>query len=164
MSEIDPTYKPMPKGMHFKSALGKIFLGAWDCAEDRTLTITKAELAQLPGVPGRIKGGQKPVLSFKGTDKKLIVNVTIGTTIAGIVKSSKPSEWVGHRITLYAAWDRGGGGGQVECVRVRPKAPTGPDTGVPVLPVDEAMIARQSVAAGEELSREEEPIDPDDGP
>lgn len=151
MGDQEPSFRTMPEGMHYKSAMGKRFLGAWDALEDRTLTIIKAELADLPGIPGMgVKSNTATALSFHGTKKKLLVNATIGETIARIAGTPKPLEWAKKkvRITIYATTDRGQGGKQVECVRVRPTAPKGPDTGVPNLPIDEAMIARQAEAMG----------------
>jgi hypothetical protein len=147
MSEVK--FSKLDPSMHYKSAMGKQFIGFWDVMEDRVLTITKAELVDLPGIPNLgIKPGKASVLSFAGTDKKLIVNASIGSSISKMYKDPRPVSWVGKKITLFSSWDRGQGGKQVQCARVRETIPSGPDTGIPKLPVDEQGIERQAVALG----------------
>jgi hypothetical protein len=161
VSEQEPSYIDVKKPTHWKSAMGKNFIGAWDCLEDRVVTITRVQIADLPGTPS-IKANKRPALSFDKTDKKLLVNATIGDTIARLY-GPNVLDWIGKRITLFATTDRGQGGKSVECVRVRPAVPKGPDTGVPKLPVDEEMRKRQADALGQTYEGPDED-DPDKGP
>ena len=121
------------------------YLGAWDFPQDRIGTIVKVEGVTLPG-NGVIKANHKPILHLKGTEKKLIVNATIGKTIAGMY-GPNTDDWVGKRITLYATTCNSKGGQVVDCVRVRPTVPKTAGAPIPSQPVDEAMRAKQLAAA-----------------
>jgi hypothetical protein len=64
-----------------------------------TLTITAVKLDELEGTKGKqVKG----IISFKETDKALALNRTNGICIKAM-HGKKVQEWVGKRITLYAA-------------------------------------------------------------
>jgi len=131
---------------HYRTMMDRDSLGAWDLPTDKTATIERVEAAQLPGA-GKIKASRKPIIHFKGTPKVLIVNSTIGKTIAGMYGNDTDG-WVGKRITLYGTTCRGADGSTVECIRVRPKIPTAPGAPIPSQPVDEEMRERQRRAAG----------------
>lgn len=126
--------------------MDKEFLGAWDVPKDTTVTIVGTKQAKLEGNGTTIKAGKRPVLSFKNTEKKLIVNATIGKAIQGMYGADTDA-WVGKKITLYATQCKAQAGGMVDCVRVRPMIPKGPATGVVSQPVDEEMRAKQIEAA-----------------
>jgi hypothetical protein len=136
---------------HWRSMLDKEYLGAWDLPHDVTVLIESVQKTRLDGT-GQIKANSRPVLTFRGTEKKLIVNATIGATVTNIVGSPMTEDWVGKRITLYATQCASKGGAMVDCVRVRPMAPKAKDKteGITSQPVDEAMRAKQNAAMGRE--------------
>lgn len=131
-------------GTDYRSLYGKEWIGAWDIPDgkDVTLTITGVTGGELTSAGGR--KSKKPVLSVRGTPKKLALNATNGKTIASLY-GKHIEEWVGKRITIYKSTTRDpSGDGEVECVRVRPKVPAGkpqaqddapppPDTATPGL-------------------------------
>lgn len=137
---------------HWKSFLEKEYIGCWDLERDVTVEITAVTKARLEGTAS-IKANSRPVLSFKGTDKKLIVNSTIGTCIQGMY-GPQIQDWIGKRVTLYPTTCAAKGGAQVECVRVRPTVPKGKAEALEGKPVDEAMRARQAAAMGREPGEE----------
>lgn len=140
---------------HWRSMMDREYLGAWDLPTERTAEIVDVRGVKLPGA-GEIKANRKPVLTFKNTEKKLIVGATIGKTIAGMY-GPNVEDWKGKRITLYATTTRSKGGETVECVRVRPTIPTAPARGIESHPVDEAMRERQMRGAGELPSAQPKP-------
>jgi hypothetical protein len=134
---------------HWKSFLDKEYLGCWDLPQDRTAEIVKVEAVKLEGVPSEgIKASRRPVIHFKGTTKKLIVNATIGKTIAGMY-GPDVNQWLGKKITLYGTTTKSKGGGMVECVRVRPTVPKVEAAPIESQPVDEEMRKRQQEGAKE---------------
>jgi hypothetical protein len=133
------------------------FFGAWDFLDEEMRPVKRvAEILAVNAVTleeknvngAKIKANRKPVLSFKNTPKKLIVNATIGAAIAGMY-GNDVRQWPGKRILLYGTTTRGARGGTVECVRVAPTPPKGSATPIESRPVDEAMRARQMREAGE---------------
>ena len=137
---------------HWKSFFDKEYIGCWDLERDVTVEITAVTKAKLEGTP-IVKANSRPVLSFKGTDKKLIVNSTIGSCIQGMY-GPQIQDWIGKRVTLYPTTCAAKGGAQVECVRVRPMVPKGKAEALEGKPVDEAMRARQNAAMGREPGEE----------
>lgn len=137
---------------HWRSMMDRDYLGAWDVPTDKTATIERVDEVRLPGA-GEIKANRKPVLSFKGTAKRLIVGATIGKVIAAMYGDDTDA-WVGKRITLYATKTRSKGGEQVDCVRVRPMIPKAPGAPIPSQPVDEAMREQQIRGAGDAPTNE----------
>lgn len=74
-----------------------------------TLTVTAVKLDELEGNTGKkIKG----LISFKETDKALVLNRTNGICIREMF-GRKPPEWVGKRITLFVGIWNG-----EDCIRV----------------------------------------------
>lgn len=133
---------------HWKSLTDTPYLGAWDFPQERTGTIVKVEGVKLPGT-GKIKANRKPVLHFKGSEKPLVVNATIGKTIAAMY-GPDIEKWVGKRITMYATTCRAAdGSGDVDCVRVRPMVPKGVGSPIESQPVDSAMRDRQIANASQ---------------
>ena len=138
---------------HWRTMMDQNYLGAWDFPQDRVGIIERVEGVKLPGA-GEIKENRKPVLSIRGATKKLIVNATIGKTIAGMY-GPNTDDWVGKRITMYATTTKAKGRGTVDCVRVRPVIPTGPGEAISSMPVNEDMRARQIAGVeGTESARE----------
>lgn len=61
-----------------------------------TLTMDHVELQELQGDRGK---ETKPILSFRKTDKKMVVNSTNWNTISSLY-GEESDNWVGQRITL----------------------------------------------------------------
>ena len=115
-------------GTDYRALYGKDYVGAWDIPDgkDVTLTITAVKGGELTSVGGR--KSKKPLLSFKGTEKKLAVNSTNGKTIASMY-GKFIEDWVGKKIAIYKSTTRSPeGDGEVDCVRVRPRVPAGAGT------------------------------------
>lgn len=92
--------------------------------KDVTLTITKVFIDTL-----KMKGGaseQKPVLTFGGTEKKLVLNKTNAASIA-VMYGDKAESWVGKRVTFYPSKTQCGRD-MVDCIRVREKVPAAATT------------------------------------
>ena len=106
----------------YRSLYGKEYLGSWDLKEDDvTVTIVACTGGELTSVGGR--KNKKPILSIKGTDKKLAINATNGKTIASMY-GRHVEDWAGKRITLYKSSTRNPDGtGDVDCIRIRPTIP-----------------------------------------
>ena len=107
----------------YRSLYGKEWLGSWDLqADDVTVTIVSCAGGELTSVGGR--KSKKPVLTIKGTEKKIALNATNGKTIASMY-GKHVEDWAGKRITLYKSSTRNpDGSGDVECIRIRPTIPT----------------------------------------
>lgn len=86
---------------------------------DVTLTIATVQFEDLQMQGG--KKERKPVLSFNGTKKKLVVNKTNADSIAQMY-GTKADEWPGKRITLYPTMTMVGRK-QEPCIRVRETVP-----------------------------------------
>lgn len=107
----------------YRSLYGKEWVGSWDIPDgkDITVTITDVTGGELTSVGGR--KSKKPVLTLKGTTKKLAINATNGKTIATMY-GKHIEGWIGKKITLYKSTTRDpSGDGETECVRVRPRVP-----------------------------------------
>jgi hypothetical protein len=120
----------------YRAMYGKDYVGAWDIPDgkDVTLTITAVKGGELTSIGGR--KSKKPLLSFKGTEKKLALNATNGKTIASMY-GKFVEEWVGKKIAIYKSTTRSPeGDGEVDCVRVRPRVPAGAGA---TLPPDPAL-------------------------
>lgn len=121
------------------------YLGAWDLqGRDVTVEIAKVEAAELFITSANAKK-KKPVVSFKGTPKKLVLNKVNSDTVAKMYGYDTKA-WIGKKITLYPTTARCGRE-TVDAIRVRPKAPSGPAQAVESQPVDREMRDRQNRAA-----------------
>lgn len=89
---------------------------------DVTVEIEAVKGGELVGEGGR--KAKKPIVKFKGKDKPLALNKTNGKIIAGMY-GSDTTKWTGKSITLYPTTTNFGGETK-DCIRVRPKVPTGP--------------------------------------
>lgn len=108
----------------YRSFYDKDYLGAWSIPDSGELivTIVKCVQGELNN-PGTKKTTKKPVVFVRETDKGFALNATNGKTIAGLY-GNQVEGWPGKRITLYKSMTRNpAGGDDVECLRVRPKAP-----------------------------------------
>lgn len=89
---------------------------------DVTVTITKVEKESL-----KMKGGiseVKPVLSFKESPRKLVLNRTNADSIAHLY-GTEAEDWVGKRIIIYPTTTQCGRE-NVDCIRVRERIPAEP--------------------------------------
>ena len=104
----------------YRSMYGGKYVGAWDLEGKGEVTVT---IASVRGEELTNKGGKdkRPVLTFKETEKSLVLNKGNGKTIATLY-GTKVSAWVGKRITLYATKTQLGGD-TVDAIRVRPQIP-----------------------------------------
>lgn len=104
----------------------KEFLYAYDLeGRDVTVTIERVVAGTLTGTGG--KSSKKPVVYFKGSKKGLGLCITNARTIASLCGGFDSEQWVGKRITLYPTTTTFGSQ-VVDCIRIRPKAPTGKAT------------------------------------
>ncbi len=84
-----------------------------------TLRITAASYDTLKAPDGREQS--KTVLSFRGTDRRLPLNLTNWDAIASITGCGDTDDWFGHSIELYATVTALGGK-TVPCIRIRAPA------------------------------------------
>lgn len=114
-------------GTHFLSMFDRDYLGHFDLqGRDATVTISRVVGGELTAMGGR--KSKKPIVYFEGKEKGLICNKTNSKTIASMY-GNYVEEWVGKKITLYVSTTRNpDGGGDVECIRIRPLAAKGAQT------------------------------------
>jgi len=107
---------------HWKSMMDRDFIFAFDLdGRDVTVTISKVTAGQLTGEGGR--KSKKPLCYFEGKEKALALNSTNCKVIAALY-GNDVEKWVGKRVTLYPTQTEMGGK-TVDCIRVRPKMPSG---------------------------------------
>jgi hypothetical protein len=95
-----------------------LYLSAFDLnGKDLTLTIIGISKEELRMQRGGSK--VKPVMTFKETDKKVVLNKTNAESIATF-HGTKAEEWVGRTVTFYATKCLVGRD-TVDCLRVREK-------------------------------------------
>jgi len=106
---------------------------AWDLGDaDRVVTILKVTAGIIED-PSRQKKDRLPILHLKGWPKPLGLNKTNANTV-GSMYGNMTEAWVGKRITLYVTKTRDPrGGGEVDCIRIRPKPPEKPGEPAPNL-------------------------------
>ena len=112
--------------------------------KDVTLTIKAVRIENLRMVDGGTE--DKPILEFKKTDKKLVLNKTNAVTIAGMY-GNKAEKWVGKSITLFPT-ECQAFGKTVDCIRIRsskPKSKPAPASS----PGEDAKSEPVPVSAGE---------------
>lgn len=86
------------KKTHWRAIAGKEYLVGEELnSKEVALTIEKAVVETLQNQKGT---EEKPVLSFVGTDRKLVLNVTNMKTISKVLGSPYVEEWAGQKITL----------------------------------------------------------------
>ncbi len=112
---------------------------AWDLGgEDRVVTIVKC-VAGVVEDPRKKKKDRKPILTLKGWPKPLALNKTNAHVVAAMY-GKMTEAWAGKRLTLYVTQTRDpNGGGDVDCIRIRPTIPQSPGVPAPSVapPVDE---------------------------
>lgn len=113
---------------HFMLLFPNDYIGAHDLmGKDVTKTIARVLVEDLRCQSGKVE--RKPVLVFKDSKKKLVLNKTNARTIAGI-HGPDTERWAGKRVTMYPTTTKLGRD-TVDCVRVRSKAPAGPPSEIP---------------------------------
>lgn len=97
------------------------FLHAWDLppGKDITATIEKVEGGEL--VSEGKKKSRKPVITFKGKQKKLALNKT-NTNLLIRQLGRDYSKWPGRLMTMYGTTCDAFGDKHMPCIRVRPRA------------------------------------------
>ncbi len=101
---------------HWRILAGKEYLvGEMLDGKELTLTIKNVETEELQSERGLEK---KPVITFEGTNQKLVANNTNLKIIAENLKTPYVNEWVGQKITLTAVKGRFFGKEQ-EAIRVK---------------------------------------------
>ncbi len=127
---------------HWKSYMDRDFIFAFDLAgKDVDVEIAKVNAGELVSTGGRKT--KKPVAFFKGKEKGLALNSTNCKTIASLY-GNDTTNWIGKRITLYPTTTQMGGE-TVECIRVRPRAPSGSKTAQPGTTTDVADQIREEM-------------------
>lgn len=96
------------------------YLKAMDVEGDKTLVIASVEMHEFKTREGSDE--IKPLVTFQGQEKGLILNKTNTKLIERALKSDDTDDWVGKPITLYSA-EVEFGGDIVDSIRVRSKAP-----------------------------------------
>lgn len=108
----------------YRSMYDRDYIGHFDLVggNDLTLTIKRVVGGELTAMGGR--KSKKPIVHFKEDGiKPLICNKTNAKTIAAMY-GNMVEEWASKRITLFVSMTRNpDGGGEVECIRVRPSIP-----------------------------------------
>ncbi len=109
-------------GTDFRTLFDRDYIGAFDLqGREVVVTIRKVVGGELTAQGGR--KSRKPILYFVGKEKGMICNKTNAKAIAGMYGNFTEA-WVDKRITLYVGMTRDpSGGGEVECIRVRPTVP-----------------------------------------
>ena len=105
----------------YRSMYDRDYIGHWDLGgKDVTVTISGVKGGELTAIGGR--KSKKPILAFEGKEKGFVCNKTNAKTIASMY-GNVTEGWVGKKITLFVSMTRSpDGGGDVECIRVRPAA------------------------------------------
>jgi|SRR5579862_5805356 len=118
----------------YRTLFDDVWLRAWDLGgKDWTLEIRKVEAGVLENHRQQ-KKERKPVVHFKGARKPLALNRTNAKTIAALY-GKDTVHWIGKRVTLYPTTTNFGPEEGIDCIRIRPKEPTGKaQTLAPVAP------------------------------
>ncbi len=106
----------MSNKTHWRTIAGKEFLVGEELAgKDVTLTINEVKIEELRNKQGK---ENKPVMSFIGTERKLVLNVTNMASIAKALGSSFIEDWSDQKITLTPVKGRFFGEDQ-EVIRIK---------------------------------------------
>ena len=106
-----------PEATHIDLMFPSRFLKAAEFGgRDVTLTIVSVAMDDL-----QMRSGQKqrkPLVTFRETEKQLVLNKTNAVAIAEVLGSKATKDWAGKRVTLYPT-RANFGGEQVDAIRVR---------------------------------------------
>lgn len=111
-------------GTDYRTLFDRDYIGAFDLqGRDVTVTISKVIGGELTAMGGR--KSRKPILYFAGKERGMIMNKTNSKVVAAMFGNFVEA-WIGKRITLFVSQTRDPAtGGECDCLRVRPTAPTG---------------------------------------
>src|SRR5690554_4945273 len=92
----------------YRKFFDKEYLGHWDLPEDKdaVAVIAKVEAGELHN-PGK-KADKKPILTFEGKDKRMVVNATNAKTIAAMY-GPHVEDWIGKPVALFRTTTNGPG-------------------------------------------------------
>lgn len=106
----------------YRTFYDREYIGHFDLPRDKDAIVRIREVKAAVLNNGRSQN-KKPVLFFDGKEKGMVCNKTNAKTIASL-HGNDVAGWIGKSIALYVATTRDpSGGGDVECIRVRPTAP-----------------------------------------
>lgn len=106
----------------YRSMFDREYIGSWDLPRDRDAVVKIRDVKAAVLNNGR-QSNKKPILYFDGKEKGMVCNKTNAKTVASLY-GNDVAGWIGKSIALYVATTRDpSGGGDVECIRVRPAAP-----------------------------------------
>lgn len=104
--------------MHYKTLLGKPYLGAEDLPEGQDVKLTIEDVLREEAFnPGSKKNVMVGVLKFVNKDLKMILNVTNSKEVAKIY-GPEVNGWKGKEIILYRTTTKLGGK-MVPCLRIK---------------------------------------------
>jgi hypothetical protein len=111
------------KKTHWKSLINLDYIGAYSIqnGKDLVVTIEKVSRDMVTGTAG--KKEECSVAHLKN-QKPFILNRTNQKMIAKVLGTPYVEEWAGKSISLYVAYVKAFGEDNVECLRVRPSAPS----------------------------------------
>lgn len=116
----------------YRTMFDEKWVRAWDLGgKELTVVIQKVEAGVLDNHRSKTKD-RKPIVWFRGAKKPLALNKTNAKTIAGLY-GNETEKWVGKPITIYPTRTMMGGE-EMDCIRVRPKLPTGKGQDMPAPP------------------------------
>jgi hypothetical protein len=107
---------------HWKKLENPDYIGAYslDQGKDLTVVIEKVVREMITGTGGK---KEECSVAYLKNQKPMILNRTNQKTIAKVLNTPYIEEWQGKSITIYIAHIKAFGEDNVECLRVRPKAP-----------------------------------------
>jgi hypothetical protein len=108
---------------HWKSLMDREYMFAFDLqGKDVTVTIDRITQGELTALGGR--KSKKPLCFFReGREKKPLALNSTNCKVIAAMYGNDTADWAGKRITLYPT-TTSMAGETVDCIRVRPQAPT----------------------------------------
>ena len=119
-------HRDLPKFNHVDLLFPSKYLKAGDL-RGKDVTVTIADIEPRHELKTERGSEEKPLMSFRGAKKGLVLNKTNAKTIAKLY-GPEVTEWIGKPITLYAA-EVPAFGEVVEAIRVRQKRPAPRNSG-----------------------------------
>lgn len=116
----------------YRTMFDNKWVKAWDLGgKTITVTIVKVEAGVLENAKAR-KKDRAPIVWFKGAQKPLALNKTNAGAIAKMY-GNETEKWIGKAITIYPTKTTFGPD-EVDCIRIKPGAPTGKAEDMPTPP------------------------------
>lgn len=107
------------KKLHWKSATGSKYLGAYMIEEDTKIKLLKVSVQKVTGENGR---EDEAIVAEVENNKPFIINKTNAKQITKIIGSPYLEDWAGQTITIYPTTTKLKGE-VVECLRVKEPKP-----------------------------------------